>query len=63
MQLTWYTGTVPPTPVGPSARRMSPPAGEHDIVLRPPRSPLHEEEVIASGWGGTDDDGDGMGMI
>lgn len=68
VQLTWYTGTVPPAPgsiaATPSVPRVSlPQAKESDDVVHHPRSPVHEEEVVASGWGGGDDDGDGMGMI
>jgi len=69
IQLTWYTGTLPPAPgsaaATPSVPRVSPPQArkESDDAIRHPRSPVHEEEVVASGWGGGDDDGDGMGMI
>ncbi|KAF8688848.1 hypothetical protein AX14_003388 [Amanita brunnescens Koide BX004] len=68
VQLTWYTGTVPPAPESaapsPSVRRVpSPQVKGHDDAPHHPRSPIHEEEIVASGWGGGDDDGDGMGMI
>jgi hypothetical protein len=55
---------------------MSPPAlsnnisGDKALELGRPHTPepahsLHpaEEEVVASGWGGDGDDGDGMGML
>lgn len=69
VQITWYTGkqggngapAASPKPTKPSAT----PLTENRELKSPemPESVLQEEEVVASGWGGDEDDGDGMGML
>ncbi|KAK2462097.1 hypothetical protein APHAL10511_006560 [Amanita phalloides] len=59
VQLTWYTGTT----TAPDTVMTSPvvhPSSQSNVHLS--RS-HHEEEVVASGWGGGEDDGDGMGLF
>ncbi|KAF8971585.1 hypothetical protein BDZ97DRAFT_1253118 [Flammula alnicola] len=75
VQISWYTGkdvssTTPIQQTKPSSGELS--NGSHSAALgadsEPTRSPevhlshLQEEEVIASGWGG-DEDEDGMGLL
>ena len=76
VNISWYTGTL--ATAGPVSTSVSPentsnntPEARTTESARP-RSPdhsttqpslSHEEEVIASGWGGDGDGEDGMGML
>ncbi|KAL0575134.1 hypothetical protein V5O48_006838 [Marasmius crinis-equi] len=62
VQVSWYSGSAPHVPQK-STIEASGPEGKSEPEPReasPVRSAHHEEEVVASGWGGDDD---GMGMI
>ncbi|KAK7058251.1 hypothetical protein VNI00_001882 [Paramarasmius palmivorus] len=67
VQVTWYAGTTSPAQKSSSTKDASMPSvdvkseAEASPRRSPPHSPSHEEEFVASGWGGNDEDG--MGMI
>ncbi|ESK98423.1 ccch zinc finger and rrm domain-containing protein [Moniliophthora roreri MCA 2997] len=57
VQISWYTGPDTSTTDADAKSEIRPSSPRQS----PPRSPPHEEEIVASGWGGNDEDG--MGMI
>jgi RNA-binding protein 26 len=68
VQVSWFTGHLPSNPQQETQPALSNSTEDKDQAHSPlhgePLSPhIQEEEVVASGWGGTGDDGDGMGML
>ncbi|KAK1229388.1 hypothetical protein PQX77_007565 [Marasmius sp. AFHP31] len=62
VQITWHSGAAPPIPPKSTTEPSNPDTKSESgpREASPARSPHHEEEMVASGWGGDDD---GMGMI